>query len=60
MYALSWKLLIIVLLLEYFATLLKTTHEENSHKMLHISSAIVLFSYCKIKDMHGCFSFCLI
>ena len=29
----------------------KTTSEENSHKMFHISSAIVLFSYGKVKDV---------
>ena len=43
MYALSCKVLIIGLLLEYFSTLLKTIPEENSCKMLHISSMIVLF-----------------
>ena len=29
----------------------KTTPEENSHKMFHISSLIVLFSYQKVKDI---------
>ena len=29
----------------------KTTPEENSHKMFHISSLIVLFSYGKVKDI---------
>ena len=54
MYALSWKLLIIGLLSEYFAkSLKKTTPEENSHKMFHISSPIVLFSYGKVKDIFG-------
>ena len=44
MYALSCKLLIKGLLLEYFATLLQcTTPDENSQKMFHISSCIVLF-----------------
>ena len=28
----------------------KTTPEENSYKMLHISLVIVLFSYGKVKD----------
>ena len=28
-----------------------TTPEENSHKMFHISSPIVLFSYEKVKDV---------
>ena len=31
----------------------KTTPEENSCKMLHISSLIVLFSYGKVKDVFG-------
>ena len=52
-YALSWKLLIIGLLLEYFATLLKDYTWENSCKMFHISSPIVLFSYGKVKDILG-------
>ena len=44
MYALSWKLIIIGLLLEYFSNITqKTIHEENSHNMFHVSSVIVLF-----------------
>ena len=31
----------------------KTTTEENSYKMFHISSPIVLFSYGKVKDVLG-------
>ena len=31
----------------------KTTPEENSCKMFHISSPIVLFSYGKVKDIFG-------
>ena len=31
----------------------KTTPEENSCKMFHISSPIVLFSYGKVKDISG-------
>ena len=31
----------------------KTTPEENRHKILHISSLIVLFSYGKVKDVFG-------
>ena len=31
----------------------KTTPEENSHKMFHISSLIVLFSDGKVKDIFG-------
>ena len=51
MYALSWKLLIIDLLLEYYGTLLKRLHlKKNSCKMFHISSPIGLFSYVKVKD----------
>ena len=54
LYALSWKLLIKALLLEYFAALLKKkTPQENSHKMFHISSPIVLFPYGKVKDIFG-------
>ena len=30
-----------------------TTPEENSQKMFHISSLIVLFSYGKVKDFFG-------
>ena len=47
MYALPWKLFIIGLLLEYFATLLKTISAENSCKMFHISSLIVHFLMTK-------------
>ena len=43
MYSLPCKELIIGLLSEYFATLLKKTiPEENSHNMFQISSPIVL------------------
>ena len=31
----------------------KTNPEENSHKIFHSSSAIVLFSYGKVKDFGG-------
>ena len=31
----------------------KTTPEENSHKMFHNPSPIVLFSYGKVKDFFG-------
>ena len=52
MYALSWKLLIIELLKEYFATLLKRLHlKKNNLKMFHMSSQNVLFSYGKVKDV---------
>ena len=43
MYALSWKLLIKGLILEYFATLLKRLHlKKIASKMFHISSPSVL------------------
>ena len=51
MFALSLKLLIIGLLMEYFATFLKRLHWKNSHKMFHISSLIVFLSNGKVKDM---------
>ena len=53
MYALPWKLLIIGLLLEYFATLLKRLYlkKENSCKIFHISSSIVPFSYGMVKNV---------
>ena len=51
MYAVSWKLLILGLLSEYFNFTQKTIPEENSCKMFHISSPIVLFSYGKVKDV---------
>ena len=53
MYALSWKLFIIGLLLEYFATLLKSIPEENSCKMFHIFFTNCTFSYWKVKDVLG-------
>ena len=31
----------------------KTTPEENTHEMFHISPLIVLFSYGKVKDIFG-------
>ena len=43
MYALSWKLLIIGLLWNFCNFTQKTIPEENSCKMFHISSLIVLF-----------------
>ena len=51
-YAVSWKLLILGQLTEYFATFTqKTIPEESSCKMFHISSPIVLFSYGKVNDV---------
>ena len=50
-YALSWKLFIIRLLSEYFATLLKNIYLKKTLQMFHISSQIVLFSYGKVKDV---------
>ena len=38
---------------KFFIIIQKNTPEENSHKMFHISSAIILFSYGKIKDILG-------
>ena len=50
LYGLPWKQLKIGLLSEYFATTQNTTPEENSLKMFHISSLIVIFFYGKVKD----------
>ena len=54
MYALSWKLLIIWTTFGIFYNITQiTTPEENSWKMFHISSPIVLFSYGKVKVFLG-------
>ena len=54
MNALSWKLLIIGLLLEYVATLLKILHlKKIAKKMFHTSPPILLFSYGRVKDFLG-------
>ena len=34
----------------FFNITQRTTPDENSHKMFHISSVIVLFSYGNVKD----------
>ena len=51
MYALTWKLLIIGLLLNILQHYSKYYTEENSQKMFHISLLIVHFSYWKVKDI---------
>ena len=50
MYALSWKLLIIELLLEYVATLLKILHPMKIDKNVPYFFTNCTFSYGKVRD----------
>ena len=53
MYTLSWKLLIIGLLSEYFATLLKRLYLKKIAAKCSIFLHQLYFSYGKVKDILG-------